>query len=240
MKKEEALILGGTKGLGLEIAKHAEQRSIIPVIAGRSILYSKNFPKTADTFPLDISHLNAIPIRLAAIRNSHPHFDYIFWVAGVFERKPFWDMSFEAIERMTATHLLGPWKALQFILRTQAKPFHLVTIASVSSWRLRENEAIYCALKAAKAAFTRNLAVEIIRDIPGSKVTLVNPAGMRTPFWSASNQDTTGYMDPEAVAALIWEQVQNQSVNFSEIQILRDDEGTPHVEFGPRLPEFPV
>lgn len=210
MEKKHALILGGTKGLGLEIAKQAEHRSVIPIIMGRSVSDSRNFPETAVAFPLDISNLEEIPSQLTVMLDDYPHLDYIFWVAGIFERKSFWDMPFNKIKRMAAIHLLGPWKALQSILRTQ------------------------------KAPFTWQLAGELFRDFPGSKVTLVNPGGMDTHnFWGASGQDTSKYMSPKVVAEIIWSQVQNQAERFKEIQILRDYEGTPRIEFDPRLPRLP-
>lgn len=234
-----SLILGGNSGLGLELAKQSLVWDFAPVVTGH----------TARGFEPSIGSRNYIHLNFLDTRNVSrdlkrayritPHFNHVFWVAGVFKRQPFSQMKMEDVDAMTKVHLLGPLRALQTILYMQNKPFHLTVIASNSSWRLREDESVYCALKSAKATFTRQFAVELLRDRPGSKVTLVNPGGMTTPFWDKTGQDTSDYMSPQAVAVLVWNNIQSQIGDFRELQILRCEDGTPRVEPGPRLPEIP-
>mgnify|MGYP001611567019 CR=1 FL=1 len=165
---------------------------------------------------------------------------YFFCVAGIFLRKPMKDVSKEERKAMIATHLDGPIEVLQQFHRHQKTPYHLVTIASTSSWRMRDNETLYCALKAAKAAFTRNFARELARDFPGSKTTLVNPGGLKTPnFWDASGQDISAFMEPDKVAKIIWDEVAGQTTNYKELQIIRNNDGSPKIEYGPKIPELP-
>lgn len=242
-----ALILGGTKGLGLSLSWEAFNRGVQPIITGRSIYEGetrKSFPPNANYFVLDLCRSETIDRTVGHMTRYYKYpVDYIFWVAGVFIRKPFTDTSPYNFEQMISTHLLGPLRFLENIHRlaiNRGNPYHLVTIASTSSWRIRENEALYCALKAAKAAFTRNFTRELIRDLPGSKVTLVNPGGMKTPnFWQESGQDISKFMDPDIVAKIIWDEVQNQEVPFKEVQIMRNDNGSPNVSYGPRMSELP-
>ena len=248
---KRALILGGTKGLGLSLAWEAHRREILSTITGRSA----NDQKVIETFPpqsvamaLDFTdYKSADSFRLFESPDFYTSYDYIFWVAGAFLREPFMYISPPSIERMTWTHFMGPLIALRalhirhaYILEHQHLSYHLITIASTSSWRTRENEAIYCALKAAKATFTRNFARELVRDLPGSKVTLVNPGGMKTPnFWKESGQDTSNFMNSDVVAKIIWDEVQNQQARFKELQIMRDEDGSPNLSYGPRIPELP-
>lgn len=104
---------------------------------------------------------------------------------------------------------------------------------------MRENETLYCALKAAKAAFTRNFARELVRDLPGSKVTLVNPGGIKTDFFEGTNTDTSNFMRPSVVAKIIWDEIGIQEGPFKEIQIMRNDDGSPNVSYGSRASESP-
>lgn len=182
-----ALILGGTKGLGLSLAWEAFTRGVQPIIAGRSIYEGeirKSFPPNANYFVLDLCRPETIDRTVEHVACHYKYsVDYIFWVADIFLRKPFVDTSPHNFEQMISTHLSGPLRFIEGIHRLATfghnSPYHLITIVSTSSWRIRENEALYCALKAAKAAFTRNFARELVRDLPGSKITLVNPGGIK-------------------------------------------------------------
>lgn len=236
-----ALILGGTKGLGLALAFEAtNNRRMHATIAGRSNLSELNRPYNSRLIKLDLTDSESV--EQFAKRRPEP-FDYVFWVAGILKRKPFDQMPSEWINDMINTHLSGPIRALQLIHLSLhyllQHPYHLVTIASTSSWRARENEALYCALKAAKAAFTRNFARELVRDLPGSKVTLINPGGIKTNLFKGTGQDTSNFMDPNIVSTIIWNEVVNQKTPFHEVQIMRNDSGMPDVSYGPRLPEMP-
>lgn len=238
---KRALIIGGTKGLGLSLAWGTYERDIIPVITGRSTWENSiNFPPIVEYFELDLT--DPASFKSLSVLKRKP-LDYVFWVAGNFTRQRFVEMVPGRVSEMVSVHLSGPVNVLQ-ALHSEAidlrQPYHLVTIASTSSWRMRENETLYCALKAAKAAFTRNFAQELVRDLPGSKVTLVNPGGIKTPnFWARSSQDISKFMEPDVVARVIWDQVQRQAKLFEEMQIMRNDDGTPNVSFGPHLPELP-
>lgn len=233
-----SLILGGTSGLGFEIAKQSLIRGITPVVTGHSVKRSEPFTGFGKGIYLNFLDLPNVAHDLGLAYKAAPHFDHVFWVAGVFKRQPFSEMKPEDIDAMTKVHLLGPLRALQTIMVAQKKPFHLTVIASNSSWRLREDESIYCMTKSAQATFTRQFAVELLRDRPGSKVTLVNPGGMATAFWNKTGQDTSDYMSPGAVAMLVWNNLQSQIGNFRELQILRREDGMLSVEPGPRLPEI--
>lgn len=142
------------------------------------------------------------------------------------------------MREMIQVNLRGPLDTLKLFNELRPEPYHLIIIASTSSWKLRENEALYCALKAATAAFARQYIVELMRDRPGSKVTLFNPAGMRTEnFWEGSGQSMDGFMDPAVVAERIWGEVVLQQHPFMEYQIMRDDRGTPSLEYQTKRPE---
>lgn len=235
-----ALILGGTKGLGLSLAWEAYERGIRPIIAGRSAMVNDVFPPGAKWMVLDLTDKESVE---TIGRCRIEPLDFIFWVAGVLKRRPLDKMSPESLNSMIATHLTGPVRALQLLhlgLHYVLKhPYHLVAIASTSSWRIRENETLYCALKAAKAAFTRNFARELVRDLPGSKTTSINPGGIKTKLFEGTGQDISNFMESDVVAGIIWDEIQNQQDPFKELQIMRNEDGSPNVSYGPRMPELP-
>ncbi|MBI3274357.1 MAG: SDR family oxidoreductase, partial [Candidatus Colwellbacteria bacterium] len=198
------------------------------------------FPPGSRYFLLDLADPESV--EQISRRRIEP-VDYLFWVSGKLSRVPLDQMVSDEVDEMIGINLSGPVRAIQLIHFDQhylvKKPYHLVTIASTSSWRMRNNETLYCALKAAKAAFTRNFARELVRDLPGSKATLVNPGGIKTGLFQDVDQDTTNFMDPDEVARIIWNEVERQKEQFKEVQVMRTEDGRPDVSYGPRLPELP-
>ena len=237
----KVVILGGTKGLGFELAKVAMERGCSSNIYGRSSSESNETNKLneASFYPLDLCDEEGVQ----NLKFNHPPVQYLFWIAGAFLKNKLVDTSPDVIDNMIRLHYSSPIKfIIKFIKNQGNQPFHLLTVASCSSWRLREDEAIYCSLKSAQATFTRNLAVELARDLPSSKVTLVNPGGLQTQnFWKDVEQDTSEFLDPYKVASIIWDLIQNQKITFQEVQILRKKPVTigsePIIEFGPKIPE---
>lgn len=258
MPRSFALILGGTKGLGRALATESLKRGITPVITGRSTDSAMEDPELQGALfrKLDLSDPGIVGSAARMYEflgrgNMAPRFSHVFWNAGIFLRKPLTDCTQEEIAQMTAVHFTGPLAVLSAVHRVQklmnpladcpGAPYHLVTIASTSSYRIREDEAVYCGLKAAKAHFTRNFAVELHRDLPGSKVTLVNPGGIATPdFWNGTGQELSRFMDPAVLGEVIWKYVDAQGTAYSELQIPRTKDGKPNPMFGIATPEQPL
>lgn len=241
-----SLILGGTKGLGRALAVKSIRNGFPTVVVGRSVadLAADLDLKAAEARRGDLSD----PGAYADILKGSDRFTHVFWVAGIFMRKPLVDTTPDENLRMAQTHLLGPVETLKAFHRLMltaepladrpGRPYHLVVISSTSSYRVRDDEETYCALQAAKAHFTRNWARRIARDLPGSKVTLICPAGMRTDLFRGTGQDTSGYMDPAAVADEIWQIVLAQRDPFLQAVIERKG-SEPQVTFGSPAPHDP-
>ncbi|MBF0145350.1 MAG: SDR family oxidoreductase [Magnetococcales bacterium] len=239
-----ALLLGATKGLGLELAREGARRNLSPIIYGRSASEPNaitEIPPQAVLYPIDLH--SAERVQHAPLPTTPVAF--FFWVAGAFHKGPLQQTEPSEIDLHTDLHFRGPVQFLRRFLRHQAEPFHLVTIGSVSSWRLREDEALYCGLKAAQTAFTRNFAVELVRDRPGSQVTLINPGGLNIPTfwekWESTAPDLGGFLDPGQVARIIWDLTLTQTEPFRETQLMRrKPHGSgvdPIIEHHPRCPE---
>lgn len=240
MKDKYSFILGGTKGLGLSLAWESHNRGIRPIIAGRSALdpeTMKAFPPSALCRRIDLTDPATLKemdtVRRLDIR-------YFFWNAGKWMKKSFRHMSDDNIDLMIDVHLRGPLKILRRFLSERKDPCHIVIIASTSWWTLRNREQVYCAVKGAKATFARNIALELWEEFPGSHVVLVNPGGMKTGLFT-DGRDTSTYMEPDAVAKIIWEETEKLGKNaipFVEVDILRNEDGTPRVEYGPKTPQI--
>ena len=246
-----SLILGGTKGLGRALAIEALARNITPIVAGRSAHAASKDAELAGSVFMSHDLSDAEDALKPDFAGYLKDVTRVFWVAGSFLRKPLTECTTEELDEMTKLHFTGPAATIAIIHRIMkmarpladdpGQPYHLVTIASSSSWRMRDNETSYCALKAAKAHFTRNFAHEMFRDLPGSKVTLVHPGGLKTPnFWGAAGQDIGGFMEPADVARIIWDRTAGQTSRYDEFAILRNADGSPRIEDGVHAPERPA
>lgn len=240
MSDKYSFILGGTSGLGLSLAWESYNRGIRPIVAGRSALdleTMKAFPPTALCRRIDLTD-PATFRAMGAIRNFDVR--YFFWNAGIWMSKSFRHMTDDDVDLMIDVHLRGPLKILRRFLSERKDPCHIVIIASTSWWTLRNREQMYCAMKGAKATFARNIALELWEEFPGSHTMLVNPGGMKTELFT-DGRDASMYMEPDAVAKIIWEKIEKQEEQndpFMEVDILRNEDGTPRVEYGPKTPQI--
>ncbi len=235
---QRSLILGGTKGLGASIARLSAEAGIQPVIVGRSkgkIAEMKLAGGEGMIF--DLSEISDSFKFAHSIPGDIETISHIFWVVGVGQQGPMKTFSGEEMMRIFSTVFLGPFIALHSINVHRQTSYHLVVVCSATSWKIRDNELAYGSAKAAQAQAARNISRELDRDLPGSRVTLVHPGGMRTPFWDNTGVDTSSFLDPDKVARIIWDHITGQKQSFLEFQIHRQKDGSPLVEYGPRLPE---
>ncbi|OON82752.1 hypothetical protein B1H18_01555 [Streptomyces tsukubensis] len=237
--RKAAAVIGGTHGLGHQLALRGSSAGLHTIVYGRSV-NSIADSGGLDTRALDLTDPDSV--RTANIAMPTPA--YVFWVAGAHLKKALVETDEAELTALTRLLFTGPVSFLRRLLTADHGPVHLVTIASSSSWKRRERETLYCALKAAQAAFTRNLVPELLAAHPSSRVTLVNPGGLAVPdFHTGLDIDYGHMMDPGEVADIIWRLARQQAGPFEEVQILRSAEpgreGVPEVSFGPRPPQSP-
>lgn len=237
-----SLILGGTKGLGLALVKESAARGIQPIAAGRSAdepSIETSLPENAIRIVMDLTDDESVEKALFSIEEYA--IGYFFWNAGIWPgRKPFRELSLADIDAIMGTNVIGPLKALHRFHEVRAskkQPYHLIIISSASAWRARTGETVYCASKDAQAVFALNFSDELAQELPGSRTTIFYPGGMKTEIFKDTKQDTTGYMEPSAVAKTVLDEVLNQKEVCREVHLIRDKEkndGSFVIEYGPR------
>ncbi len=223
MKK--AMLITSEQGIGIHLAQIAHRFSIQ---SNRYIVSERkagpaNFADAYDYFA-DRNHY-------VYDERANQRIDYLIWSTGVFLHKPFADHTDFELDAMIDLHYRLPLKIIRTLHRHQCAPYHFIMIASCSSWRLRQHEAVYCGLCAAKAAFARNFANDLTQTLPGSKVTLMNPGGSKPNFFYEKDQIITdNYLNQNDLAQFIWQTVTTQHKPFLEVQYLRDKSSIPKHE----------
>src|SRR3989338_8717250 len=157
----QSLIFGGTKGLGFALAHEAAARGIEPIVTSRYAddpAVAAELPPTAARVVMDLA--SAGSIERAFPQLPQDTIDYFFWNAGIWPgRVPFRELAPGVIDAIIATNLAGPLKLLQKFHAARValeRPYHLIAISSVSAWRIRSQETVYCASKDAQAVFVLN------------------------------------------------------------------------------------
>jgi short-subunit dehydrogenase len=195
------LIIGGTSGLGLELAKNLQASGNEVYVTGRRQLDAPSLHYEA--FDLSAPDL---PGRLHELVMKLPDISTLVYAAGYFQEGRITDLSERQIEEMIDVGGRGLIYAVQTVLAEQGELDELITITSTSQWTPRKLEPVYNFAKAGAAHFSNAMA----EDGRVGKVLVAGPAGMDTAFWEGTDHDVSTMLDPAWVAG--------------EIMKLRDDD----------------
>ena len=242
-ERKTALIVGGTKGVGLAFAQETLRRDVFPVIVARE-MNAELAPVEGTQIVADVATEQGVDKLLIAAESTK--FDYVFWVAGYYCRGP--------IVELTDGDILSALTMHQASMASFIRGFHgqrlfakknlpgdaaytLVVMGSVSSYMLRKGESVYAMAKAGQAAFVRTFAEEMRRDLPGSRAILVH-SGRMAEQAGVPEEDRDGVrIDPGFVAKTVWDNVAGTRACL-EICVTRGN-GRIEVDYVTPKPETP-
>jgi short-subunit dehydrogenase len=214
------LIIGGTHGLGAEIAQALQESGQETFVVGRSYSVQEHGAGRV----LDLAKPKAV--REFAVEMGEMDLKGFYFVAGYGYKGDFSEQSAEDIERLlqvdlTSALVLGSaaWK----VMLKQEKPSNFVIISSTTGHRARADEAVYAAAKHGLTGFARSLGQESERLKTKIRVLHAAPGGMKTPFWDGARPESyDAFLDPAKVAQRILSDVRDQSTAFKEDIIERN------------------
>lgn len=209
---QNALVIGGSSGLGLEIAQLLTEDHKV-FITGRQEPRASN---------LQFTHLeldsDSLGTDIDTVLADLPNITLLIYAAGFYQEGSISDLSDEDITRMERVGLLAPAMFLQRILKRQDELPGFIAITSTSQWTPRLLEPMYTATKAGLGMLANSVSL----DKHVGKVLVAGPAGMNTQFWESTTRDDLNKMlDPKWVATEI---LKAWSDNFSYefIRLLRE------------------
>lgn len=206
------LIVGGTSGLGLEIAKGIAANNET-YVTGRRELDEPNLHY--EKFDLSAPDL---PKRIGELVLGLPEITTLIYAAGYFQDGRVTDLTEQQIEEMLDVGGRGLIYFVKAVLEKQDKLDELITITSTSQWTPRQREPIYNFAKAGAAHFSNAIA----EDDRVGKVLVAGPAGMNTAFWEGIERDDFDKMlDPKWVADQII-RLRQDDYKYKFARILRD------------------
>lgn len=167
------VILGGSYGIGAEIARIAEASGANVVAHGRS------------TTGLHVQDPGQIAAALAETAEIHGGIDAVVLTAGVLRTGRLAETSDdEVLETVSVNYLAPVHVARAAYPYLQRSGGHLLYFTSSSYTRGRENYALYSSTKAAVVNLTQALSEEWAHQ--GIRVNVVNPERTATPMRSAA------------------------------------------------------
>jgi len=215
-----SLIIGGTSGLGLELARKFSEE-------GEVIVTGRHDPEVdfAEYREFDLAQEN-LTESIDKLISDAPKIDRFVYAAGYYQEGRITDLSNEEIEAMMNVGARALVYFVKAILDKQDGFDELITITSTSQWTPRKLEPVYNYAKAAAGHFSNSIA----EDGRVKKVLVAGPAGMDTPFWEGIERDDLDtMMKPEWVAEQIVE-LEKEDYKYRFARILRQPQRVEVVE----------
>lgn len=212
------IILGGTSGLGLEMAKQLRKRGDRVLVLGKTYDPQRH----GEGFPLDVLYysdqVEAASARIEQILNGDDINQFV-WAAGYGWRGNFEDQP--SVRSMAEVNFSGALPLVQWAWRkmsTQNRKSVLTIIGSTSSVKARSDEAVYVATKHAQAGLARSLGMQTDEQKLPVRVALFLPGAMKTPFWNGRDlpADYVFFNDPAKIATHIINAIDCQQQPFLE------------------------
>ncbi|WIY27052.1 SDR family NAD(P)-dependent oxidoreductase [Parasedimentitalea psychrophila] len=220
--KKNIFIVGGTSGVGKELATHYVSEGHNVCVTGRKDpgLAGATYAELAITD--DSATLSGdIDRVLGKFEQIHT----LIYAAGFLQRGHIDQLSDHSLRTMTNVGLLAPMMLIQRLKQYAPTPLKVMLITSSSQYTPREHEPAYSATKSGLGMLGASLA----RDPEIGKVLVAAPSGIRTPFWEDTGEDTQTMLDPKWVAQQIVD-LSSGAFKYKYAKLLRDPVRTEIVE----------
>jgi len=181
-------ITGGSRGLGLQIAREAAKRgakvavlarSQIELDAARDDLRTSSGAELATTL-CDVRNRDDVSRAIAHVVRTLGPIDVLVNVAGIISVGPFEALTYDDFTKVMATNFYGQLNAIFEVLPAMRarRDGRIVNVNSIGGRVVVPHLLPYCASKFAAYALSEGLRMEVARD--GVAVTTVVPGLMRT------------------------------------------------------------
>jgi NAD(P)-dependent dehydrogenase (short-subunit alcohol dehydrogenase family) len=169
LTNKTAVVIGGTSGIGLELARGLAQAGANVVPTGRraeqvrlAASAVEGLGRRSLAVPCDVTDSSSIEHLLAEVCRVFGSVDILVNCAGRTKRAPSIDFSDADWDAILETNLSGTWRACRVFGRhmIERRYGRIINVASLSSLVGLYEVAAYCASKGAVASLTKALAVE--------------------------------------------------------------------------------
>jgi NAD(P)-dependent dehydrogenase (short-subunit alcohol dehydrogenase family) len=197
LNKQVVLIMGGSRGLALEIARVVTREGAIVVLAARDREELDRARAILDlpaervhTIVCDVTNEEQVKETVETVQRQYGEIDVLLNVAGLIEAGAMEVQTNEDYQESIATHLWGPMYSINAVLPSMRarKRGRIVNISSIAGLVSVPHLLPYSTSKHALVGYSEGLRSELLKD--NIFVTTVCPGLMRT--GSPRNADMKG------------------------------------------------
>jgi NAD(P)-dependent dehydrogenase (short-subunit alcohol dehydrogenase family) len=181
---KNALITGGTSGIGLATARlFLAEDARVAITGARQEPLAAVTGKLPDAIAIladagDITRQQEIA---RVCRDLLGRLDVVFINAGIADMRPIAQWDEASFDRSIAVNVKGPFFLVQALLPILANPASIILNASINAHIGMPNSSVYGATKAALASLARTLSGELIGR--GIRVNAISPGPIATPLY---------------------------------------------------------
>lgn len=217
LDKKVAIVTGGSRGIGLAIARALRQQGAAVAItgldAGRVEAAAKELGGGAEVLGVrcDVRQHAEVEALFERVSSALGGVDILVNNAGVGAFRPVAEMTVDEWHRTIDTNLTGVFYCCHAALPIMKKRGGgwIINISSLASKNAFVNGAAYCASKSALNAFSEALMQEVRYD--GVRVAYVLPGSVNTGFGGLANTKSEWALLPEDVAQVVVDLVAHPS-----------------------------
>lgn len=210
LKNKVAYITGGSKGIGLGIAKKLIDHGMRVAITSRSLQAAKeaaallgNDPSRVLALESDVTSLASETKAVKAVTDHFGQLDVVVANAGLGRFIPIDQMSEEDWKSMIDTNLTGVFNSVKASIDAlKASNGYIITIASLAGTNFFENGSAYNASKFGLVGFSQAIMLDLRKY--GIKVTTIMPGSVATYFNDhVPNEADAWKIQPEDVGQIV-------------------------------------
>lgn len=221
IKGKNAVITGGTRGIGLATAHALAKEGVNVAVIGRSRETLDNAVDELNQYEVqvigangDVSNREDVESMIASIGESFPTIDILINNAGIMGHTPFIESSEKEFRKMMDVNVFGLYYTMQAVLpqMTAQQKGDVINISSMSGLKGTPGSSLYSATKFAVIGMTEGVMQEMRQH--NIRVSYLTPSAVLTDLIGEAKLEEDSMTQAEDIADIIVSQLKLNTRTF--------------------------